>query len=91
MAVSTFGVRWVWRSREPAQNPPDPNYPYGIAIDAAGDAEAVCEIDLPYPAAGVGTWIVECETCGFSVAVTAAGRADDPTKVRIPCKLEPTR
>jgi hypothetical protein len=76
---------WKWRSREPAKNPPNPNYPYGIALDMAHGRKS-CEVSLPYPAKGVGTWFILCEECGATFAITAAGRADDPTKVRVPCK-----
>jgi hypothetical protein len=79
-------TEWVWRSHLPAQSPPDPEHPYGIALDVSRGARAACDLDLPYPAPGVGTWIVVCDVCGFSAAITAAGRADDPTKVRFPCK-----
>ena len=79
-------TEWVWRSREPAQSPPDPNYPYGIALDVSKGAAATCDIFLDYPAPGVGTWIVRCDVCGYTAAITAAGRADDPTGVRLPCK-----
>jgi len=81
-----MNTTWAWRSREPAKNPPDPNYPYGIALDVSLGAAAVCDVVLDYPAPGVGTWIITCEVCGYTAAVTAAGRADDPTKVRLPCK-----
>lgn len=81
-----FDIAWVWRSAEPAQSPPDENFPYGMALDfTKGEAKA-CLVKLPYPAAGVGTWVVTCGRCGFSAAVTAAGRADDPTQVKLPCK-----
>ena len=79
-------VSWVWRSRLPAKSPPDPNYPFGIALDVSEGAAAACDLDLPYPAPGVGTWIAACDVCGYTTAITAAGRSDDPTKVRMPCK-----
>jgi hypothetical protein len=75
---------WLWRSREPAKSPPNPAYPHGLAIDVSRGLRS-CEARLDYPAPGVGTWIVTCETCGSNLAVTAAGRPDDPTTVRIPC------
>lgn len=79
-------VAWEWRSHEPAQEPADPDYPYGISVNVAGSLISSCELPLPYPAPGVGTWHLTCDACGFRVAVTAAGRADDPTKVRVPCQ-----
>lgn len=35
---------------------------------------------------GPGTWLLKCAICGRSVGVTAAGRLDDPSEVRLPCK-----
>jgi hypothetical protein len=84
----THVVDWHWRSREPAKNPPSPDYPYGIALDMAHPGRKACDVILTYPAPGVGTWFILCQECGYTVAVTAAGRADDPTKVRIPCKQD---
>ena len=81
-----MALKWLWRSRRPATSPPDPAYPYGIAVDVSLGAERSCVLDLEYPAPGVGTWIVTCDRCGYSAAVTAAGRADDPTKVTFPCR-----
>ena len=84
----SFTTEWHWRSREPAKSPPDPNYPYGIAIDLSAGHSPACEEVLAYPAPGVGTWLLVCDVCGYSAAVTAAGRADDPTKVLVPCKAK---
>lgn len=84
--MSRFTATWVWRSREPAKNPPNPEYPYGIALDMSAGRSPACEQVLPYPAPGVGTWVLACAVCDTRVLVTAAGRADDPTKVLIPCK-----
>lgn len=82
----TFTIEWGWRSNLPARNPPNPDYPYGIAMDLTHGVGAACEVVLAYPAPGVGTWTIVCDTCGRTAAVTAAGRPDDPTKVLIPCK-----
>lgn len=81
-----FEITWVLRSKEPAQCPPDENYPYGIAQDISKGAARTCVAKLKYPAPGVGSWVILCKRCGFSAVVTAAGRADDPTQVTIPCK-----
>lgn len=78
-------VEWLWRSLEPAKCQPDENYPYGKAADIS-DGKKACSVDLPYPAPGVGTWVIRCASCGYSLGVTAAGRADDPTKITFPCK-----
>lgn len=82
-----FEITWTERSKEPAKNPPDENYPYGMAMDFS-QGEKSCLVKLQYPAPGVGTWMLSCNRCGYTAAVTAAGRADDPTQVRIPCKPE---
>lgn len=82
----TFTISWGWRSRLPARNPPNPDYPYGMALDVSKGAADTCSVDLPYPAQGVGTHVVRCDLCGFVAVITAAGRADDPTKIKLPCK-----
>ena len=81
-------IKWLRRSRDPARNPPDPKWPNGIALDVTKGANVRCQTRLPYPAQGVGTWLIRCQTCGWSGAVTAAGRADDPISVLIPCKSD---
>jgi C4-type Zn-finger protein len=43
--------------------------------------------ELPYPAKRCGIYLVVCERCGYSAAITTAGRPDDPRKVTLPCKL----
>lgn len=85
--MSRHSIAWTWRSREPAKCPPDPDFPYGKAADFSFGARS-CTVDLPYPAPGVGTWIIVCGLCGYSVGVTAAGRADDPTKITFPCDVK---
>ena len=35
-----------------------------------------------------GVYLVECKICGSSVALTTAGRIDDPRSVTIACKIE---
>jgi len=85
MAQKQFEIEWDGDGRK-ATSPPDPRYPDGIHIDGAKGATRSCLIRLPYPAAGCGRHMVRCKTCGLTVAVTAAGRPDDPRSVRIPCK-----
>lgn len=84
--MSDFEISWIWRSREPAKCAPDENYPYGKAIDLSDPENLSCGFDLPYPAPGVGTWIVKCKACGHTTGVTAAGRPDDPTTVKWACE-----
>ena len=81
-----FTVHWLDRQREP-KDAPDPNYPFGIDLDVSKGAKATCTAKLPYPAKRCGVYIVQCQLCGFTAAVTTAGRADDPKSVKIPCKL----
>lgn len=44
-------------------------------------------IDLPYPAERCGVYLVTCDKCGYSAAITTAGRVDDPRSVTIPCRM----
>jgi hypothetical protein len=84
--TSRFLVDWVDRNRE-TTHPADPAYPHGSAIDVALNAMKACRVELPYPAARCGLWVMTCRQCGFSIALATAGRPDDPRSVRIPCKL----
>lgn len=77
-------VEWKGSGRK-AQSAPNPAYPNGIDIDVSGGKKA-CYTTLPYPAKECGAWILTCENCGFSAAITAAGRPDDPRSVKLPCK-----
>lgn len=72
-----------------AKNPPQPGFPDGLHIDAAVNAKRKCSIELDYPSIGIGTWEVRCTVCGVSVGLTAAGRADDPRRVTLPCGIQP--
>jgi hypothetical protein len=80
-----FTVDWIDQQRETTQRA-DPAYPAGCAIDVALDAPQACRVELPYPAARCGLWVVLCRVCGFPIALAAAGRADDPRSVRLPCR-----
>ena len=73
--------------RGKAQCAPNPAYPDGCHIKIAADDVASCLVDLPYPAPECGHFLVECDTCGLSVAVTSVGRPDDPRSIAIPCKV----
>lgn len=77
-------IDWIDDGREPKCKP-NPAYPKGIDIDASGGAEATCSTDLPYPARRCGLFLVVCETCGQRVAVTTAGRPDDPRSLKLAC------
>jgi len=76
--------------RGKAQCPPDPRYPNGIAVDVHGDdAGPTCLVELPYPAPECGYLEVNCGLCGLTVALTVAGRPDDPVSVRLLCFVGP--
>lgn len=81
-----LSVEWIDHKRDP-QCPPNPKYPLGIDVDLANGAMS-CKAALPYPAKRCGVYLVRCERCRCSVAVTTAGRPDDPRSVKIPCQGE---
>lgn len=77
-------VKWIDAGREP-QHPPWPQWPDGKDVDASLGAANTCTVKLPYPAKRCGRYEVRCKACGSSVAVTTAGRRDDPRSVKIAC------
>lgn len=81
----TLTAEWLDRGRKP-QCPPNPDFPYGKAIDVSEGAADTCEINLKCPTPRCGFWMVKCSTCGYSVIVTTAGRPDDPCKIKVPCQ-----
>lgn len=86
--MTDFSVNFLSHNRK-AKCAPNPAYPDGMDADLAGDAKLACLAELPYPAECCGVWIVECETCGLRVGITAAGRPDDPRTAKLPCKRSP--
>ena len=69
-----------------AQCPPDPAFPNGRPIDLRrSDNQEFCEIELQHPAPECGMWIVECVKCGKKIGLTAAGRPDDPSTIKVGC------
>jgi hypothetical protein len=76
-------VLWIDHQREP-QERPDPDFPEGIDLDTG--SRPACKAELPYPAKRCGVYFVDCDVCGTTVAVTTAGRPDDPKSVMVPCK-----
>ena len=66
---------------------PDPRYPNGIDCDVSEGASLTCLADIPYPAPRCGLMSVKCEKCGLTVALTVAGRPDDPRSVKLACKM----
>jgi hypothetical protein len=78
-------VQFVPSGRGKAQCEPDPEYQHGKAIDCGFNVS--CFVELPYPAPECGHYLVTCNECDMCIAITAAGRPDDPISVTIPCKL----
>ena len=80
-----FSIGWAGLGRT-AQCKPDPAYPDGVDMDLRGGNADGCRVALPYPASSCGLHLVECLICGLRVAVTAAGRPDDPRIAILPCR-----
>lgn len=83
----SFKIEWKDSGQEP-QEQPDPRYPFGIDLDVSAGAAKTCSSPLIYPAPRIGVFILECEECGLRVAVTTAGRRDDPRSVKVACLLQ---
>lgn len=81
-------VTWIDRGCEP-QCPPNPAYPNGMDTDISLGADTSCKVDLPYPAKRCGMYVVYCKACDQRVAITTAGRPDDPRSLRLACKDRP--
>jgi hypothetical protein len=82
----TLKVTWIDGHRLP-QVRSNPAHPNGIDIDLTGSASKTCTTALPYPAKRCGMYDIICDQCGLRVAVTTAGRLDDPRSVKVACKL----
>lgn len=85
--MSKLSVKWFGAGGRRATEPANPQFPEGVMLDLSKGAQTTCEVDIPYPAEGIGIWRVECPLCGGTYAVSAAGRADDPRWLRVGCKL----
>jgi hypothetical protein len=86
-----FKIEWIDSGREP-RCPPNPAYPNGIDLDFFKRAgEVTCHVDLPYPAKRCGHYLVSCGICKARIAITTAGRPDDPRSVEVECKLKGSR
>lgn len=73
--------------RGKAQCAPDPKFPNGMpVIIPAEEGAKRCEVALPYPAPECGLYSINCSLFRLSILITAAGRADDPISVSLPCK-----
>jgi len=86
-ANGQWRIQWVDNHSEP-ECPANPDYPHGVDIDATtGECDKPsCSTLLPYPARRCGYYLVQCLRCGLQIAVTTAGRDDDPRSVRVLCK-----
>lgn len=83
-----FQIEWVDAGREP-QYAPNPSYPNGIDIRSPRSGLKgfkFCVVKLSYPAKRCGAYVIECMRCGSRVAVTTAGRPDDPRSVELDCQ-----
>jgi hypothetical protein len=86
-----FKIRWVDHHRKP-QAAPDPNYPNGRDIRFTSDKNVnTCIVQLKYPTAGCGVYMIKCKICGLTIALTTAGRPDDPRTVQLPCEIKGVR
>lgn len=84
-AKPQFDIKPTLR-RGPPQHPANAAYPNGVDVQEAAPGVPSCRVDLPYPAPERLVWSVRCRRCGFTLAITAAGRADDPRTVTVPCR-----
>lgn len=82
--AENFEITWIDGGREP-RCAPNPDYPNGKDCDGSMGAKVTCTAQLPCPAKRCGHYIVKCKTCGFTAAVTTAGRPDDPRSIKLPC------
>lgn len=78
-------VRFLSHGRK-AQVAPNPDFPSGVDLDLTHGATRHCEAKLPYPAECLSIWVLHCLDCGFTAAITTAGRPGDPRSVKLACK-----
>lgn len=78
-------IKWFDQGRDP-KVAPNPAYPDGKDIDISVGAKTTCTVTLDHPTKRCGFYAITCNGCGLSVAVTTAGRPDDPRSVRMACK-----
>jgi len=87
--MKQFVIKWFDHGREP-KCAPDSAFPKGKDINVSAGSLPYCKAELPYPAQRCGYYLVHCTSCGYTIAITTAGRCDDPRSVTIPCKREAT-
>ena len=85
-------IEFMSKNKPPTQ-PPNPEFPNGLTLidPTLKDGDSCCHVQLPYPAACIGTWLVKCRQCGRNIACTAAGRPDDPRLIVMRCKNQPNK
>lgn len=83
--IGQWSITWEDSGREPRE-PPDPAFPSGVDLVAARPTGPRCSTPLPYPARRCGLYLVRCTRCSLRVAVTTAGRADDPRSLTVSCR-----
>lgn len=81
----TLNIHWIDEKREP-KCATNPAYPAGMDIVQAKPGQKSCTVALPYPAKRCGMYLVDCPTCKMRVAVSTAGRPDDPRSLTVACK-----
>lgn len=79
-------VKFIASGRGKAQCRPNSYYPYGMELDLCSGLPGEW-IELPYPAPECGVFIIEGDQIGC-IAITAAGRSDDPKKVKLPWRAK---
>lgn len=84
--AAQFKVIWVDSGRAPKVKP-DPRYPDGIDVNMTLPGQIGCRAALGYPAKRIGRYHIRCLMCDLRVAVTTAGRPDDPRSVTMPCEI----
>lgn len=84
MSSESKTIRFLDSGREPKCKP-NPEFPHGVYFDASLGMAKTCEVKLPYPAPRCGSYVVNCEDCGNSFAITVAGRKDDPHTLKLGC------
>ena len=85
MKRDQFVIEFHASGRGKARCPADPQFPDGVRATMARSGAPSCTIEFPYPAPECGHWQAVCRLCGFSIAITAAGRADDPRSLTVNC------
>lgn len=80
----TLTATWTDFEREP-KCAPDPAFPAGMDIDLSKGARITCQTMLAYPAKRCGAYVISCDNCRQRVALTTAGRPDDPRVITLGC------